>query len=421
MGPNPMGTPELILYIFLSVYVASLLTAFFLEALNLHYLRQEGHTVPGPFEGAVDQERLDLARAYSLERGRLHAVHSVVVDVVLLGLILFGAFHLCDALLSGFGCGPVFSGWAIFMGTGGIFLLIGRPFDYYSTFVVEARFGFNRMTLNGWISDQVKGVMLSAALATIVLIPLLWVVQRFPGTWWLWGFAIVSVFDLILVVLYPVVIAPIFNRFDPLEDRFMARAVEDLVNKAGMKARGIFRMDAGRRSRHSNAYFTGLGRTKRVVLYDTLLESHPSNEVLAVIAHELGHFKGRHVLWAFLLSESALCAGLYFSHVIMDWGAFSAAFDIAPGRFHLGLIIVAIFWSKLGIVSRPPAMAVSRLFERHADRYAAELLGSPEPMISALKRLAKDNLANLFPHPVYVWFHYSHPPLCERITALQEE
>ncbi|MEW6348343.1 MAG: M48 family metallopeptidase [Thermodesulfobacteriota bacterium] len=416
-----MATAELILYVFLCAYVGSVLTSVFLEALNVRYLRGSEHLVPGPLEGFIDREKLGLAREYTLERGRVQRLHAVTTDALLLAMVLLGAFHAADGLLLDLGCGPVFSGWAIVLGTGCVFLFAGLPFDWYSTFVVEAKFGFNRMTVNAWIWDQVKGVILSAVLVTMVLIPLLWVVGRFPDTWWLWGFAAVSAFELLLVVCYPVLIAPIFNRFDPLEDPSLAREVEDLVNRAGMKARGIFRMDAGTRSSHSNAYFTGFGRTKRVVLFDTLLESHPKSEILAVVAHELGHYKGRHVRWAFLLSESVMGAAFFFTYVIMGWDAFWSAFGLDAGRFHIGLMILAIFWSKLGIAFRPPTMAVSRMFERQADLYAAELLGTPEPMISALKRLARDNLANLFPHPVYVWFHYSHPPLCERIAALQEK
>jgi STE24 endopeptidase len=229
------------------------------------------------------------------------------------------------------------------------------------------------------------------------------------------------VVELCIIEIYPVLIAPLFNRFEPLKDERLAEEVKRLAEIADMKTSGIFQMDAGKRSSHSNAYFTGLGKTKRVVLFDTLLASHDRREILAVLAHEIGHYRLRHVLKSLVLSLAATLAGFYLVSLLLSWSPMYERLGIDPAQPYVVLFFIGIFLQRVGYFLKPAYTVWSRRFERQADLFAKRLLGTAEPMIGALKRLASDNLANLNPHPLYVWFNYSHPPIVERIGLMERE
>jgi STE24 endopeptidase len=251
------------------------------------------------------------------------------------------------------------------------------------------------------------------------LLPVLWTIRAFPNYWWFWAFLVVSLGRLCITVLYPILIAPLFNTFEPLKDRVLADKVEDLIERVDMKSKGIYQMDEGRRSSHSNAYFTGVGKTKRIVLFDTLLDSHDHDEILAVLAHELGHFTLKHIRTSLIIFIIATLVGLYVTDLVMRWNLFYLTFDIDPAKPYLALLIIGIFWQRAGYFLSPFSMALSRRFEREADAFAAKLLETPQPLVKALKGMAAHNLANLNPHPFYVWFNYSHPPLVERVRVLE--
>jgi STE24 endopeptidase len=252
-----------------------------------------------------------------------------------------------------------------------------------------------------------------------LLAPLLWIIREFHNYWWLCGFVVVAIVQLVLVVLYPIVIAPIFNKFEPLQDQALADRVNALAKQLGLKVGGIFQMDAGRRSSHSNAYFTGLGKTKRIVLFDTLIESHDQEEILAVLAHEIGHYKLKHVLKSYILAQVSMLAGFFLTFMIMNWGSFIETFGIDPSRSYLGLLIISIFGKRISYFLKPVYMSLSRKFEKAADEFAMKSRPDPGPFVLALKKLAAHNLSNLNPHPLYVWFSYSHPPVLERISCLE--
>jgi STE24 endopeptidase len=235
----------------------------------------------------------------------------------------------------------------------------------------------------------------------------------------LWGLLATSAIQFILVVLYPILIAPLFNKFEPLKDESLAEQVKHMAAQVGMKVDGIFQMDAGRRSTHSNAYFTGLGRTKRIVLFDTLLDTLSHDEILGVLAHELGHFKRRHIVKSYLTGQLIMLAAFYLTYLMMNWEPLYAAFGIPASQSYGLLLIVGIFWQRLGFFVKPLSMMLSRRFERQADAFAVSLRGSSGPLVTALKKMADHNLSNLFPHPLYVWAHYSHPPLVERINRME--
>lgn len=403
---------------FTAVYLIQLAFVVLMEMLNRKYLRENNDAVPESMKGFIDENKLALTNAYSLDNSKLLLAKSLVDGSLVLALILTGSLNWLNGFFSSFNY--LFSGLGFFLTIAAFFFLLELPFDYYDTFVLEEKYGFNRSDLRTWITDNLKGAALSAILLVIILGPLLWTIEVSPKYWWLLGFSIVGSIQFLLVVLYPVIIAPLFNKFEPLQDEELAEKVNSLVRETGMRTQGIFQMDAGRRSAHSNAYFTGFGKAKRIVLFDTLLGSHTHDEILGVLAHELGHFKLKHVVKTYVLGLGAMLAVFYTTYLLLNWPGLYGAFGLIPGQYHVALFIFSIFWSKLLFFLRPVGAGMSRQFERSADEFASKITKNPEPLATALKKLGSHNLSNLNPHPFYVWFNYSHPPLLERVRRLDE-
>jgi STE24 endopeptidase len=295
----------------------------------------------------------------------------------------------------------------------------GMPFDLYQTFVLERKYGFSTITWKLWLTDLIKSVIISTVLMGIMLSAFMAFILYLPKSWWFWAWVFFTAFEILLLWLFPVVIAPLFNKYEPIKDEELKEKIESLLAKVGLKAKGIYQVDEGKRSKHTNAYFTGIGKTKRIVLYDTLLASHSQEEILAVLAHEIGHWKKKHILKQLIFMIAASLVGLYFVYLIVNWPPLYSAFGLKQTPVYAGLLLVSIYFSCAGFFFSPIGAAISRRYEREADKMAHELTGTSEPMINALKRLAKDNLSNLHPHPWYVWFYYSHPPLIERIEYLK--
>ncbi len=402
------------------VYVLQLSVQIWLERLNCRHVKRLGQDAAPTLAGIIDPDKLARAIDYTLEKSRFFQVQKTFMDLVLLGFIISGFLPLLDSYASD-RTGPVWSGLIFFFALGFIFFALELPFDYYRQFVIEDKFGFNRTDRKTWAMDVIKGALLSVALLGMVLGPVLWAVTAFPVYWWVWAFVIVALLQFLMVVLYPVLIAPLFNKFSRLEDLMLAQQVEWLAEKAGLAVKGIYQMDASRRSGHSNAYFTGFGKTKRIVLFDTLMASHTRDEILAVLAHEIGHWKLKHVLKSYLLSLVVMLIGFFLAYLLLNWNALHTTFGFAPSQFYFGLFLIAIFARRCGYFLQPVALGLSRRYERQADRFAFELQGSALPLATALKRMASHNLANLTPHPLYVLFNYTHPPILERVATLEKE
>jgi len=403
---------------FVAVFLLQTLASACLELLNSAHLVSLRANVPPPLRDVVDADKLVRMSQYSLDNSRLFLIGKISQDAIICGFIVSGMLTRWAQWFYTQGPGYVAAGVFFFLAVGVALLVLGLPFNYYRTFVIEEKYGFNRSDLRTWALDQVKGALLSAGVLVVVLAPLLWTVEQLPGSWWFWGFVIVSLFELVLIVLYPVLIAPIFNKFEPLADEALAAQVTSLINRAGMKPREVFQMDAGRRSAHSNAYFTGLGKTRRIVLFDTLISSHTHEEILAVLAHEIGHSRLRHIVKFQALSLVFTLAGFYATFLLMNWEMLYSTFHLNHSESYAVLLIVGIFWQRIGYFAHPLLAGLSRSFERAADMYAVHLTGSGRPLAEALKKMAVLNLANLNPHPFYVWFNYSHPPIPERIELL---
>lgn len=409
---------KILLVIFLILFVGRMALRYILQQLNMKNLQAHGKEIPPVFEGAIDETTLNKMVDYTYDQSKLESRENLAGDIielavlflllpVMVGWITGSNFHMIPQALIFFAALAVISGIA------------GLPFDLYHTFVLERKYGFSTITWKLWLIDLAKSLIISAVLMAIIVSALMAFITYLPKIWWFWGWAFFTAFQMVLLWLYPVLIAPLFNKFEPLKDDELKEKITALLNKAGLQAKGVYQVDEGKRSKHTNAYFTGIGKTKRIVLYDTLLSSHTREEIVSVLAHEIGHWKKKHILkqLAFMIIASLIL--FYVVYWIVGWPLLYSAFGIVRTPVYAGLFLVSIYFASAGFFLSPLGAAVTRRFEREADRMAFALTGTAQPMINALKRLAKDNLSNLHPHPWYVRFYYSHPPLAERIEYLQ--
>jgi len=409
-----------LLLTFLTVFLLRSGSQLLLNRLNVSYLRRCGAAVPEVFRDFVDQEKFRKISAYTADSDHFGIIATTANQWLFLAILLSGVLPWFVTMINRWGYGPIANG-LIFFSVLSIFANLFRiPFSLYDTFVIEERYGFNTMTLKMWISDLLKNMAILALLGAFLLWILLTLVVHGGKTWWVWAWILVGLFELLMLWLFPVVIAPLFNKFEPIEERTLEDRIKALMEKVGLHVKGVFRMDASKRSKHTNAYFTGMGRSKRIVLFDTLVASHTEEEVLAVLAHEIGHWKRKHVLKQIILLEIFSLAIFYGVAKLLYWPLLYQTFGFQEAIPYVGLFLIGALMGPPGYFVQPLESAISRKFEREADDFALKLTKAAEPMRNALKRLAVDNLANLNPHPLYAWFYYSHPPLVERIARLQD-
>jgi STE24 endopeptidase len=387
--------------------------------LLLLNLRQAARSrgVPATLAGKVEPERAERSREYTLAKGRFALVSMAGSAAITLVALFSGLLPWLDRALSGLGLSGAhrFSAFLVLLSLAGA--VVSLPFTLYGTFVLEARFGFNRTTLRLWLSDQAKGLLVQAAIG----IPLLYAVygfMRFAGAaWWLWLFAFLVAVQVVLTWAYPTLIAPLFNRFDPLPEGELKERLAALAREAGFRNRGLYLMDASRRSGHSNAYFTGLFRP-RIVLFDTLVQKMSVDEAAGVLAHEIGHFRRHHVHRMLAVSLAGLLAILFALSRLVPWPPLYAAFGFDAPSLHAALALAFLCGGAFLFWLSPLAAFFSRRHEYEADRYAVRLARAPAALKSALLRLDGENLGNLHPHPWYSAWHYSHPALVERLEAI---
>jgi len=410
---------KIILTIFIILFVGRIIGRFILQQLNIRHLQNHGKEIPPIFQDVIDEATLNKMVDYTYDNSRLETKEDFTEDALELAVI----FLLVPVLVGEITALPIhFIGQALIFF--GVLAVIGGaveiPFDIYHTFVLEKKYGFSTITWKLWLTDLIKSVLISAILMGILISAFMAFILYLPKSWWFWAWVFFTAFEILLLWLFPVVIAPLFNKYEPIKDEELKGKITSLLSRVGLKAKGIFQVDEGKRSRHTNAYFTGIGKTKRIVLFDTLLASHSHDEILAVLAHEIGHWKKKHILKQLIFMIAASFAGFYLIYYVVNWPPLYSAFGLKQTPVYAGLLLVSLYFSCIGFFFSPVGAWVSRRYEREADRMAVELVGTSAPMINALKRLAKDNLSNLHPHPWYVRFYYSHPPLLERIEYLQK-
>jgi len=408
-----------LLWAFFFIFFLRSATQLFLNRLNTSYLRKYGHAVPEVFQDTVDREKLKNISAYSVDSAHFGILASLVNQGFFLMILLSGFLPWLAETISRWGWGAMINGLAFFGAVALLVNLLHLPFNLYETFVIEERYGFNTKTLRLWFIDLLKSLVVSALLGGVLLYSLLALMGKGGENWWVWAWVFVGLVELLILWLYPVLIAPWFNKFEPIEDKELERRIYTLMEKVGLRPKGVLGMDASKRSKHTNAYFTGIGKSKRIVLFDTLMASHTAEEILAVLAHEIGHWKKKHMLKQLLLAETLSLAGFFILAQLLPWPLLYHTFGFAEPVPYVGLFLIGALFGPLGYFAQPVGSAISRKFEREADDFALDLTQKAAPIINAFKRLAVDNLANLSPHPFYAWFYYSHPPLAERISRLK--
>jgi STE24 endopeptidase len=407
-------------WVLLFLYLCFLGIGYWLKYLNLSHVKAHGATVPPGFEGSIEAGLLKKMSDYTFENSRVAIVESLFSSMILVVFLFGGLIALYDRWIA--------SLTGSFIPAGLLFALVlvvvetslDVPFSLYRHFRVENRYGFNTMTFRLWLTDLFKSTAISFVLGGLLISAALFLVSASPDWWWLWVWAFFLVFGIFMMYISPYVIEPLFFKFGPLEVEGLEERIRRLMEQAGVKVSRVFQVDASRRSRHSNAYFTGIGSVKRIVLFDTLVEQMSQDEVLAVLAHEVGHWKKRHVLKRIILTEASAFLGLFIAYHLLRWDGLTGLIGLEQGSFYARVMIIGFLGSLATFPLTPFFSYLSRRDERAADRFAADLTGNPAAMASALVKLSRENLSNLHPHPWYAKFYYSHPPVVERVRELRK-
>jgi STE24 endopeptidase len=418
MAAGAAGVTGLVVGAFLAFFLAQVAVETALAALNVRHARRVGAAVPAALAGVVDDATARRSHAYTLARGRFGIVHGLWGGAVVLALLFSGLLPAIDGALARLGLAGAHRFAAFLVALSAVSSLGHLPFSLWSTFVLEERFGFNRTTLRLWLVDRVKGLLVGAALGLPILYAAYGLFALAGAAWWLWLFTLLAAWQIAMTWLVPAVIAPLFNRYEPLPDGPLRARLEAMARDAGFRTRGLYVVDASRRSGHSNAYFVGFFRP-RIVLFDTLLREMSVDETAAVLAHEIGHYQARHVHRRLAVGLATQLVALFVLSRLVAWPPLFHAFGFEGPSLHAALALTALGGGAFTFFLAPLESWWSRKHEYEADRYSVRIARAPEALRSALLKLNGQNLANLHPHPWYSAWNYSHPPLVERLAALE--
>ncbi|MEM9158908.1 MAG: M48 family metallopeptidase [Verrucomicrobiota bacterium] len=390
-----------------------------LEKLNRSHALKHPEAPPA-LDGVMDEETFKKASSYTLTKSRFGSWEMLYDAAILAIVILSGLLPALFGWWSGmWGEGNLSS--ALFL----IFLMVifgipGLPFEYYSQFKIEEKYGFNKSTVKLWVTDKIKGGIVGFVIGAPLLWLLIGLVDWLGDSWWIWGFGIMFVFQLVMMVLYPMLILPLFNKLSPLEEGSLKDRLMALSDRSGFKAKTIQVIDGSKRSTHSNAYFTGFGKFRRIVLYDTLIEQMGVEELEAVLAHEIGHYKKGHIPKMIAISAALMLGGFWLVDLLAFSPWFFEGFGFEGQNMGVAFLLFSMMSGLLTFWLGPVFNLMSRKHEYEADAFAKEHVGSGKPLSDALRNLSEKNLSNLIPHPTYSAFHYSHPTLIEREAALEK-
>jgi STE24 endopeptidase len=384
--------------------------------LNLRALQPE---LPGEFADVYDAAAYRRSQEYARVNTRFHLAEGIFDLAVLLAFWLAGGFGWLDGLIRGWQLHPIWSGLIFFLILIAAKGVLGLSFNIYSVFVIEGRFGFNRTSLATFVLDLLKGLAVGAVIGLPLLAGFLALFTYAGRFAWIYAWAAVVAFSFLMQIIAPALIMPLFNKFTPLGDGELKEAILAYAKRVDFPLTGVFSMDASRRSSKGNAFFTGFGKRKRIALFDTLIDRSPVDELVAVLAHEVGHYKKRHILIGTMASalETGLFLGLF--SVLVDQQGLSTAFGVDSLGVWTGVIFVSVLLQPVALLLSIGGAALSRRHERQADHFALATTGRGDLLAAGLKRLSKDSLSNLTPHPFYVFIEYSHPPTLERVRALE--
>ncbi len=404
------------LVVILAILIGNYILNLIVELLNLKALKSE---LPKEFEGYYDVDKYKKSQNYLRDNTQFKLTQSTILILIILGLILSGGFNFIDNLARSFSLSPIPTG-LIFMGILFFFFqIIEIPFSLYHTFVIEEKYAFNRTKLKTFILDTLKSWLLTLLIGGILLSLIFWFFIKTGALAWIFCWLGVTVFEFFLIFIAPIVIMPLFNKFIPLEEGELKDAIENYAQAQNFKLKGLFKMDGSRRSAKSNAFFTGFGKYRRIVLFDTLIKKHSTDELVSILAHEVGHYKKKHILK--MMAISIFTNGLMFfilSFFINNPEIF-AAFSVENFSIYASLLFFGFFYTPINLILSLGMSFLSRKHEYEADNYAVTTYKKPGAFILALKKLSVDNLSNLTPHPLKVFIAYSHPPVLERIKALK--
>ena len=407
--------------IVLIVYLFFLGFSMWLKWLNITYLKEQGQQVPPEFAGAINSDTLRKTTSYTAETSRLSVIASILNNILVIAFLFGGIVTIYDGWIASLSQSFVLRGVLFMLGLLYGETILSIPFSLYKNFTIENRYGFNTLTGKLWLSDLLKSTVISTLLLSMLVAAALYLVQYTPGWWWLWVWLVFLLFSIFLTYISPYVIEPLFFKFEPVQTEGLEEEIRSMMEKAGLRVGRVFQVDASKRSRHSNAYFSGIGRVKRIVLFDTLLESMSQSEILAVLAHEVGHWKNKHVLKRIILTETVALGAIFLAFKLLNWEGLPGMIGLQGGSFYVRLAILGFLGSLLIFPLTPVLSFLSRKHEWQADKFACGLTGRPLDLANALIKLSKENLANLHPHPLYAAFYYSHPPVVQRVGKLQDQ
>ncbi len=407
------------LALILVCYLVVVLCGYFLKSINLRHLQAHGAEIPPEFSGIIDGELLARTRDYTVTHTRFGFAASAFRHLLTLIFLFGGLLPWYNGFILSWDRSFVVSGVLFFLLLIYAGTLLSIPFDLYATFGIENRYGFNTVTPRLWVADQVKALLISSLVLAVVLCAGLWLVQVSPQGWWFWVWSFYLLFGLFMMYISPYVIEPLFNKYTAVDDPELEGEIRGLMEKVGIRVSRVFKMDASRRSTHTNAYFTGIGRVKRIVLFDTLLEKLDRAEIMAVLAHEGGHWKKKHLLKGIVLSQLLALVGCYMAFRFTRSDLLTGLFGVTPPSFFAKVVILGFLFGIVSFPLTPLLSALTRHYEREADAFAVRVTGDAESLASSLTKLARDNLSNLHPHPWYAAFYYSHPPVVERVRRIR--
>ena len=405
-----------LLTIIIAIVALNFVLEQFLEVLNR---KSKQDQLPKELQGVYDAEKYQQSLDYRHANDRFHTVTSAFSFVLYISLLATGFFGWLDTQLQPYFENPIWLALAYF---GVLFLasdILTIPFQLYSNFVIEEKFGFNKMTLKTFWTDKLKGYLLTILLGGLLAGTFLYLVISIGQNFWLYFWAIAAVVMILLNMFYTSIFVPLFNKLEPLEEGELRTAIESYSQKVDFPIKNIFVIDGSKRSSKSNAFFSGIGKQKKVVLYDTLIENHSTEELVAVIAHEVGHYKKKHILSGLLFSVLQVGFTLFVLSLLIFNEQLSLALGAESLAIHINLIAFGILFSPISTITGLMMNVWSRKNEFEADAYAA-VTYSGEPLSNALKKLSAHNMSNLQPHHWYVFFHYSHPPLLQRLRAIRQ-
>lgn len=407
---------ELFFYLFIGILSFDFVLDRVLEYLND---KNWSDKIPPEMEGYYDQEKYTKSQQYHKAHGKLDALSTSFSFVVTMIVILFGLLGWFSDYVFEIDSDP-FIGSLIFFGVMMVVNdLTSLPFSLYGTFVIEEKFGFNKTTAKTYILDKIKGYVVGGIIGTGVLWVILYIFKNYADHFWYLAWAAITVFTLFMNMFYVDLILPLFNKLTPLEDGELRSEIEEYAKKIGFSLKNIYVIDGSKRSTKSNAFFAGIGPKKTIVLYDTLIENHTNEELVAVLAHEVGHYKKKHTLQGLIFSSLQIGLTLFILNLFITEPSISYALGAEQHTFYLGLVAFSILYSPISEIMGIISSVISRKNEFEADAYAKDTYNG-EALSKALKKLSVDNLSNLYPHPVYVFVHYSHPPVLERLDALKK-